>query len=171
MVLAPLSPRNGHFLVQLPGDHDDRELVFRIARRIGRIETLPERFGGAFALLPALHPEDPRESWDALRTALTLSRAVLPVLGGPDGSGHFPNGWIRFRFKATPSDERLANFAKRHALAEVERSAHIDEECRAKPRSPETTYLPDILEEVRGDPEIMAVWPGLFSRCECKTPA
>ena len=85
-----------------------------------------------------------------------------PVLVDELGQAHLPTCEISVRFHTEPSDEALRQFAARHGLAVRERNKYVPRQVCFEPS--ESSYLPDLVQELAPSKEVETVWANTLSR-------
>lgn len=144
--------------------------VIRLADE-ATLELLREEFGqvGSLETLPA-HPElallqlragggDPKRLWRKLQATLGGKGSIMPVFRDAEDAARYPVGDILVRFKGSPSDHLLGEWAAKNGLRVRQRNKYVPNQVAFEPSDPREQYLPDLLERLEQGEDVAAVWP------------
>ena len=107
---------------------------------------------------------DPKEAWERVQEALGADLVADPALIDPQGNALYPTGLITVRFAREPTEGELERFAGEHHLEIYNRNKFIPSQVTFAPVKPGTSFLPDVLEQVKRAPEVQSAWADTVSK-------
>jgi hypothetical protein len=107
---------------------------------------------------------EPRFIWQTIRGLVGENIEVHPVLLDPEGDPHYPTGRINVRFSRAPNEAEIEHFARAHNLETRSRNKFIPSQFVFEPRESSSVYLPDVLNQIRSEESVKAVWADTVSR-------
>lgn len=114
--------------------------------------------GASPGTLVVAAPDEARATWQRLLAAVGGRGFAAPVLQSEDGD-RFPTGRIVVRFAREPSDDDVAQFARRHRLVGAVRNEFARQQVGFESAAPGDDYLPETLAALAADPAVARAWP------------
>ena len=147
-------PAKDSVLVIGPLSDATRSDIVRAAQ--AEVAPLP---GVEDAFVVKTKPGNPRQLFQKVNDLVGDKLLVAPVLIDKDGERLFPTGDIQVRFKTPPTDQELADFAKRLQVGTPKRNKWSPQQVAFAIRSDDARFLPEITDQISAQPSVHAVWP------------
>lgn len=99
-----------------------------------------------------------KSGWAALQAQLSPNFLAIPVLDDGQGGERFPTGRVSVRFDSPVADAQLTSFERGADLVLVHRTKRTDRQAVFRPKRPEHTYLPALVDELNARQGIQLAW-------------
>jgi hypothetical protein len=109
-------------------------------------------------LLVQARPGSARKLVGRLNAVVGNAAVVLPVLLDSEGQRFYPTGTTRVLFKARPSRDVIAEFARQHGLGRARRNDWSPRQIAFAVRADDTRFLVDIVKAIDADPAVEQAW-------------
>ena len=146
-------PAKDSVLVIGPLSDATRSDIVRAAQ--AEVAPLP---GVEDAFVVKTKPGNPRQLFQKVNDLVGDKLLVAPVLIDKDGERLFPTGDIQVRFKTPPTDQELADFAKRLQVGAPKRNKWSPQQAAFAVRSDDARFLPEITEQMGAQSSVQAAW-------------
>ena len=88
---------------------------------------------------------------------------AAPIVG--DGAEEsYPTGEVSIRFRFVPEPKDLESFAREHAVEVRRHNEFVPEQVVVAPIEAHSTWLPDLVEDLKGQGMVANAWPNTLSR-------
>ena len=152
------------FVVKLPESKNPEDFRRHLAE-LGTVEALPASPGHLHLRLTESASDVPKIAWNTVRKFLAKKDknvAVGPVLLDEHDNPRYSLGTVTVRFKESPSEQEVASFGDLFGLRFRARNSFIPAQVSFEPLDSHQ-FLPDVVEHVRKEGDIVAVWPETLS--------
>lgn len=102
---------------------------------------------------------DLRKFSERINKVVGTEGVVAPMLADDEGNRLLPTGTMQVRFKSPPSDDLLADFAKRHKVELAQRNKWSPQQAEFAVRTDDLRYFPDVAAELEKDKTVVSAWP------------
>jgi hypothetical protein len=102
---------------------------------------------------------DLRKISEQINKVVGTEGVVAPMLADDEGNRLLPTGTMQVRFKSAPSDDLLADFAKRHKVELAQRNKWSPQQAEFAVRTDDLRYFPDVAAELEKDKTVVSAWP------------
>jgi hypothetical protein len=158
MQQTKFQPSAQEFVVR--GESEKPSSLMSKLLKLGSVSPLPSQEN--LLLVHLKESGNPQENGERVQSVVGELGTVDLVLIDEDKAKRYPVGHIMIQFKKTPTDSELKKLAKKYPLQVLKRNKYAPEQVVFVPQKI-APYLPEMLDQIQSQEEVVAVWPETLS--------